>query len=1002
MRRSLIRRARASGRGVRWVWLGLVLAGSLLGSGSEALSAPVTTNGVMPYSVKVWQTDEGLPHNSVWALAQGSDGYLWVGTQQGLARFDGVRFSAVDEPQAPELKHGYITALCAGQDGSMWVGCEGQGVIRCKNGVISHLTEAEGLPSNLVHCLLEDHEGTLWIGSEGGLTRYREGKLTTFTDMQGLGDNPVRGLCEDRQGIIRVATRRGLSSLSKNRIISTITFGTNWPGNALRFVSQDRQGNLWTGSNEGLNCLQGAQRLSYGINDGIPAGIINTAYEDHAGQLWIGAYGGLTRMVEGKLVERPAGEPVFWDMVYTIFEDREQNLWVGARDGLYRLTPARFSALTVQQGLTDNNAMAVCEDRSGAMWIATWGGGVDRFQDGKVTAYTTTNGLSFDKALALHEGRDGSMWIGMEMGGGLNRLQGDYRNSFPRQPPTAPAIRAIAEDARGGLWVGTSAGLNLWRGKRQTSYTQKNGLAGDRVMVICPGANSNLWIGTETGLSCWDGKGFKNYTTREGLSHNLINALYEDRDQTLWIGTRGGGLNRYKNGTFTAFTTKQGLFSDDVYEIVEDDYGYFWMTCRNGLFRVARKELDGTERGTNRLLTCTAFGKADGLLTSQFNGVAKPAGWKSLDGRLWFASIRGVVRVDCRIRTNERPPPVAIEELVADRHLLHGAGLGTRTEPSPVLEIPPGRGELEFHYTALSLQAPEKNRFKYMLEGVDSGWNDGGTERQVHYSHVGPGTYNFRVLACNNDGVWNEKGALLAIVLQPHFWQTWWFKPSLLALAGLMLTMAYRVRMARLKAIERLRLQIAANLHDDVGARLTKMAMVTEFVDRETSESDPGKPHIQTLGRTTREIVQAMDEIVWTINPQNDTLDDLANYIFQYAQEYFQDTPVSCRLDVPAQLPDWPMSTEARHNLFMAVKEALNNVLKHSAATEVQVGLAVTEGRMAITIADNGRGFDLTAVRPGGNGLENMRQRLERIGGRLVLESQPGQGTRIRMEAKSG
>jgi signal transduction histidine kinase len=217
-----------------------------------------------------------------------------------------------------------------------------------------------------------------------------------------------------------------------------------------------------------------------------------------------------------------------------------------------------------------------------------------------------------------------------------------------------------------------------------------------------------------------------------------------------------------------------------------------------------------------------------------------------------------------------------------------------------------------------------------------------------------------------------------------------------------MLTMAYRVRMARLKAIERLRLQIAANLHDDVGARLTKMAMVTEFVDRETSESDPGKPHIQTLGRTTREIVQAMDEIVWTINPQNDTLDDLANYIFQYAQEYFQDTPVSCRLDVPAQLPNWPMSTEARHNLFMAVKEALNNVLKHSAATEVQVGLAVTEGRMAITIADNGRGFDLTAVRPGGNGLENMRQRLERIGGRLVLESQPGQGTRIRMEAKSG
>ena len=216
------------GRG-RWVWLVLWLAGSLLGSGAEALSASVSTNAVMPYSVKVWQTDEGLPHNSVWALAQGSDGYLWVGTQQGLARFDGLRFTAVDELEAPELKHGYITALCAGQDGSMWIGCEGKGVTRFKNGVFSHLTEVEGLPSNLVHCLLEDHEGTLWIGSEGGLTRYREGKLTTFTDMQGLGDNPVRGLCEDRQGVIRVATRRGLSSVSKNRIISTITSAPTGP-----------------------------------------------------------------------------------------------------------------------------------------------------------------------------------------------------------------------------------------------------------------------------------------------------------------------------------------------------------------------------------------------------------------------------------------------------------------------------------------------------------------------------------------------------------------------------------------------------------------------------------------------------------------------------------------------------------------------------------------------------------------------------------------------------
>lgn len=363
-----------------------------------------------------------------------------------------------------------------------------------------------------------------------------------------------------------------------------------------------------------------------------------------------------------------------------------------------------------------------------------------------------------------------------------------------------------------------------------------------------------------------------------------------------------------------------------------------------------------------------------------------------------------MLAVDSRIETNDRLPPVTVEEVVADGKVIANFSLGALgpSHENFTLEIPPGHGDLEIHYAALSLQAPEKNRFKYMLEGLDLGWVDGGTEHQVHYSHVSPGHYHFRVQACNNDGVWNEQGTTLALVLQPHFWQTWWFKAGIVAIGGLLLTVLYRMRMARLQALERLRVQIAANLHDDVGARLTKMAMVTEFADRETADAAPSKPHLRTLMHTTREIIQAMDEIVWTINPKNDNLDDLANYVFQYTQEYFQHTKVNCRLDFPAQLPVWPISTEARHNLFMAVKEAFNNVLKHSAATEVQVSLTAAEGKMTITIADNGVGFDPATVRPGGNGLENMRERLSRIGGRLVLETQPGQGTRIRMEAKGG
>ena len=983
-----------------------LLALGCVGLLAAGLSARASTNGIIPYTTRIWQTDEGLPHNSVYALAQTVDGRLWVGTQEGLAWFDGIRFSLVDDRRAPELRRGYVTALCASRDGSLWIACDGHGVTRLKEGACLHLTEAEGLPSNQTRCLFEDRGGAIWIGTESGLARWREGKITIFTEMQGLGDNSVRGLCEDHAGDLRIATKRGLSTLGANGIMSTVSFGAEWTGNALRFVCEDRQGNLWTGSNDGLTRLREAERIFYGIKEGLPDAGINIAYPDHRGQLWVGTFGGLARMVDGKVLARPAGEAVFWDYVNTVFEDAEENLWVGARDGLYRLNPARFRTYTRQQGLTGNNVMSVCENAAGDIWIATWGGGLNRLQENQITAYGATNGLTHDKVLALREGRDGGLWMGMESPpGGLNHFARDeFQNSFPRQTNAAlgAAIRVIHEDAQGSLWVGTSAGLQEWKAGKCKVFPGKTGLAGETVWALCESAGGDLWIGTEGGLTRRQGKRFNHWTTREGLSHNNVDALYLDRDQTLWIGTRGGGLNRFKAGKFTAYTTRQGLFSDEVYEILEDDFGFFWMTCRKGLFRLARKELDDFDRGAVRTLTCTAFGKVDGLLSVQFNGVAKPAGCKSRDGHLWFPTIRGVVALDTRIKTNDKPPPVLIEKVIADKRPVNGdletLDLPSSSTPSHPLTISPGRGELEIHYAALSLQAPEKNLFKYMLEGADSGWTEAGTERTARYSHIGPGTYRFRVIASNNDGVWNETGATVALQFLPHYWQTWSFKGAMLAAAALLLTLLYRARVSRLRALERLRIQIAANLHDDVGARLTKVAMVTELVERETGAGERVKPHIRTIANTTREIIQAMDEIVWTINPKNDTLDNLANYLFQYAQEYFQDTTIRCRLDVPAQLPDRPMSTEARHNLFMAVKEALNNVLKHSGATEVRVGLTVAEGGMNLSIADNGRGFDPDQPCSLGNGLENMRRRLDQIGGRFALESQLGTGTRITME----
>lgn len=337
-----------------------------------------------------------------------------------------------------------------------------------------------------------------------------------------------------------------------------------------------------------------------------------------------------------------------------------------------------------------------------------------------------------------------------------------------------------------------------------------------------------------------------------------------------------------------------------------------------------------------------------------------------------------------------------IEAVFADQKLVRDSGLTDSTSPS--LTLPPGRGEVAIHYNALSFQAPEKNRFKYKLDDVD--WNEVGASRVAHF-YLTPGSYRFQVMACNNDGVWNPTAASLAFVLQPHYWQTWWFKLAGVVAAGLLLVAWYRYRMARLREIENLRVQIAADLHDDVGARLTKVAMVTEMVDGQTTEADRIKPQIRNISTTTREIIQAMDEIVWTINPKNDTLDNLANYIFHHAQDYFHNSGIRCRMDLPAQLPELPISTETRHNLFMAVKEAMNNVLKHAGATEVRISLALAEGGLTFIVADNGRGFHLNGEHRTGDGLINMQKRLAQIGGRLVLESEPGRGTNVKMEAKA-
>jgi len=974
------------------------------------------------YSSRTWQVDEGLPHNFVQAIAQTRDGYLWIGTHEGLARFDGTAFTRFEEKSTPDLRNSSITALCADRDGALWIGTDGGGLAILVGGNVFRHDRLDGLAGDGVRVIYESKDGAMWIGTTTGMSRYQDGKFTNYTKKQALLSDVVTSIYEDTDGNIWIATGGGLNCL-KGKAMDSFAMPNGLPNDSVRGICQDRGGRIWIGSNNGMlwhNDYWTHSFFAYNTKFGLSDTFVSAICEDREGNLWVGTYSGLNRFREGRFFNELNNEDKPYDRVNTLFEDREGNLWVGSREGLTRLTPKRFFTYTKRQGLTHNNVMSVLEDGGGSLWLGTWGGGLNRLRDDRVTAYTSINDFSQGLILAICEGHDGSIWIGVDYDGGLTRMKNGKFTHYTSKDglPKAP-LKVIHEDRKGRLWIGTSRGLSCFKGGKFTNYTTKKGLAGDVVHAICEDHNGYLWFGTDEGLSIWNEGSFTNFGSGQGLSDNTITALYEDGERNLWIGTARGGLNRYKAGKFNSYASRDGLFSDEIFEVLEDDEGWLWMTCSKGIFRVRKSDFEAFDQRKIGTLTSIEYGKADGIESPQCNSAAKPGAWKSRDGKLWFPTSKGLITVDPKtIKVDPLPPPVYVEQVIADRTPLLGANAVNRnrvgSSPSSPMDdpdffqirVPPGRGELEFAFTALSFRAPERCRLKYKLEGIDQDWIDSGARRTAHYNNIYPGSYRFRVIAANKDGIWNEAGASLDLLLLPHIWQTWWFRGgmlvAILGLAGGTGRYVTRKRMRRhlelleqRQAIEKERRRIAKDMHDQLGAGLTQVGLLGELARRDAGKPDRAKTHASRICDLAREQAQTLDEIVWTVEPKNDLLNKLAAYIAVYAEQFFKAADIRCRLDIPPGLPPHPLSAELRHNLFLAVKEGLNNIAKHSRASEVHIRFSLNDSKLEIGIEDDGAGF---AVRNGnglGNGLSNMKNRIEEIGGTFRLTSEPTKGTRL-------
>ncbi|HEV7927358.1 MAG TPA: two-component regulator propeller domain-containing protein [Verrucomicrobiae bacterium] len=624
------------------------------------------------------------------------------------------------------------------------------------------------------------------------------------------------------------------------------------------------------------------------------------------------------------------------------------------------------------------------------------------FKDGQWSQYGTNAGLKNLFVWSVAEDANGRLWAGT-WGAGLFGKKDELFALAPGMEQITVPMTALLSVLGGGLWIGTENGLLRYDGTNGAWFGRKPDSVRTDVRAIVKDSRGVVWFGMlGGGLACLSNDTVRCLGKAEGLSSDFVQCLHLDTEGALWIGTFGGGLDRLKNGAISAITMRHGLPNNIIGCIVDDGNGSYWMSSHAGIICVRKQDLDLCADGKTNQVHCACYGKSDGLTTLECSTGFQPAGCTTPDGRLWFPTGKGLVAVNPKdLQINRRPPPVVIEEVRVDGH-----AVADRPAAEEPLRIGPGQHRIEIDYTALSFVAPEKVRFRYRLEGLVGEWTDAGAKRSASFDYVPPGQYEFHVVACNDVGVWNEEGASVAFVLLPYFWQTLWFATSLSALAlglvgaGVWLGTRRRMRrkmeaLERQKAVEHERSRIARDIHDELGSHLTRITMLSEPARHEADTSNSGSNDVRQIYDIARGLTRTMDEIVWAVTPHHDTPEGLANYLEQFALEFLGAAGVRCRLDLPMQLPTWPLTAETRHNLFLALKEALHNVVKHAGATEVRIVLTLDGRALTLSVEDNGRGFDPASARAAGDGLDNMRRRLEQIGGDCEIGSATGQGVKI-------
>jgi len=918
--------------------------------------------GDLPFIVDVWNTEDGLPQSSVIALTQTHDGYLWLGTLNGLVRFDGKTFTRFNVNNTTGLPSNRIVFLFEDSQQILWVGTESAGLCAVKNGAVQNFPETSA--GGIVNCAFEDGSSNIWFSAENGkFFCWKNGKMDSHPTIfpAQLFYRAAHVFVSGKNGAIWHLQNGRVEKWRGNRLEKD--FGAMPWGNAhVSATTEDASGNLVVGT-------QGA------------------------GLFWFQS--------DGSCVHISKDEGLSHNIVLSLSLDREGNLWAGTDGGgLNRIKRKVFFS---PAGLSTETAQSVAQDAAGGLWVAFNSHGLAYWQTNTATSYGIG---TYSNAWTVLVDKHQQIWAGTR-GEGLFRFMSYYFQPVLGAQKIGREIYVLFEDHAGKIWAAGENGLGSFDGANWNYLTAHDGLPASAVRAIAEDAQGNLWLGTER-----DGL----FQLRDGKISAVvapvkdISCLLADADG-LWVGTSGHGLARLQNGNWKICSTLNGgLASDSIGYLINDGMGNLWLGSYEGLLRVEKKSLADFITGVAKSVSCRTF------LTRECSAGAQPAALRAPDGKLFFPTLVGVAAVnpaDLKLDTN--PPPVVIESILVDgveqkTNALSAAWNGT-------IALTPDNEQLEIQFASLNFSAPKNTvggaRFKYRLEARgknNSGknWTDIGGERVAHIPKLQPGNYVFHVVAGNEDGVWSDAGATLGVAVEPPFWR----KPSFLISAtlvflGTLAGIIYLISTAKLKRqlrahrqkelLEKERSRIARDLHDQLGANLTQVALLGELAEADKHLPDEVELHAQQISLTARDTTRSLDEIVWALNSSNDTLESLANYACKYAQDYFALAGVRYRAELPTQLPPATILPEVRHNVFLAFKEAVNNVVKHAQASEARVKLELQPDKFILIIADNGRGLGDISEKKLRNGLKNMRKRLADVHGEFEIEPGSQGGTVVRL-----